>query len=53
MYKEDFERARERGDLLTHVLRKEVIPALVGVEVSEELTKKAEEEGILLIRVNY
>ena len=50
LYPEDLERAKKRAEILSKVLKKEVIPAVVYVEASERVL---EEEEVLLIPVNY
>ena len=37
LHKEDIERSVERANILTHLLKKEVIPVLVSVEVKREI----------------
>lgn len=53
VYEEDLERAIRRANLLAGLLRKEVIPAVVGVEVKGEIEKEAEERGVFLIKTQY
>lgn len=51
IYEDDLVRAQERAGILAHVLKKEVIPTIGGVEIGEDLERKADEEGVLVIRV--
>jgi cell division protein FtsB len=53
LYEEDIERACERADILARLFQKEVIPAVVSCEVKEELERRAEEKGVLLIKAEY
>jgi chromosome segregation ATPase len=53
LYEEDLQRAMERADLLASVLKKEVIPTVVGVEIKDEIVGLAEEKGIFLLRAKY
>jgi cell division protein FtsB len=52
IYEEDISRASRRSDILATLFKKEVIPTIVGVEISEELMKSAEERGVLVIKVS-
>ena len=53
VYEEDLKRAMERANILAHILKKEVIPTVVGVEVREEILEEADRSGIFLIKTNY
>ncbi len=53
LYEKDLERAFERANLLSGILKKEVIPTVVGVEIKKEIEELAEEKGILLIKAQY
>ncbi|MEZ0344457.1 MAG: hypothetical protein ABWJ99_06630 [Caldimicrobium sp.] len=53
LYEKDLERAIERADLLAGILKKEVIPTVVAVEVKKEVEELAEEKGVLLIKAQY
>ena len=53
LYPEDLERAFERAQVLATILHKEVIPTVVACEATEDIQKKADERGILLIKVEY
>jgi len=53
LYPEDLERAFERAQILATILHKEVIPTVVACEATEDIQKKADERGILLIKVEY
>lgn len=50
VYEEDIERAIERANILATILNKEVIPAVIGSEVKEELMDQAESRGVLVIK---
>jgi len=53
LYPEDLERAFERAQLPATLLGKEVIPAVVACETTEEVEKQANKKGILLIKAEY
>ncbi len=53
LYEYDLERAKNRANILGTILEIQIIPTCVYVEGKEEILKKAEEEGFLLIKVNY
>jgi len=50
---DDLARAEERARILAHVLKEEVIPCVVTVEVKEDVEKMADEKGILVIKADY
>jgi len=53
LFEDDLERAEERARILAHVLKEEVIPCVVTVEVKEDVEKMADEKGILVIKADY
>jgi len=53
LHEEDIERLVERANILAHLLKKEVIPVLVSVEVKREIEKKIEDKGALLIKTDF
>ncbi|MDL1957449.1 MAG: hypothetical protein LWW95_10485 [Candidatus Desulfofervidus auxilii] len=53
LHEEDIERSVERANILAHLLKKEVIPVLVSVEVKREVEKKSEDKGALLIKTDF
>ncbi len=53
LHEEDIERSVERANILAYLLKKEVIPVLVSVEVKREVEKKIEDKGALLIKTDF
>jgi cell division protein FtsB len=53
LFEDDLARAEERARILAHVLKEEVIPCVVTVEVKEDVEKMADEKGILVIKADY
>ncbi|MEJ5300531.1 MAG: hypothetical protein WHS38_06030 [Thermodesulforhabdaceae bacterium] len=53
LFENDLDRATERASILAHVLGEEVIPCVVAVEVKEDVEKKADEQGILIVKTDY
>lgn len=50
VYESDIQRSFERANILAFILKKEVIPIVVGTEVREELFQIAEETGVSIIK---
>ena len=53
LFEDDLARAEEHARILAHVLKEEVIPCVVTVEVKEDVEKMADEKGILVIKADY
>ncbi|MCX7612845.1 MAG: hypothetical protein N2Z40_01295, partial [Caldimicrobium sp.] len=53
LYGEDLERSLKRALILGKILKKEVIPTVVGAEIPEGLKEKAEEVGVLVIHSEW
>lgn len=53
VYEGDLKRAMERANILAHILKKEVIPTVVGVEIREEILEEADRSGVFLIKTDY
>lgn len=50
VYESDIKRALDRANILALLLKREVIPTVIGTEVKEELISQAEDSGVLLIK---
>jgi len=53
LFRDDIERAIERADILSQLLKEEVIPTVVSAETQEDAEKLANEKGVLLIKTDY
>ena len=53
LQEDDIERAIERAGILAYVLKGEVIPTIVAVEIKEEIQKSAENKGIFVIKADF
>jgi alpha-mannosidase len=53
LQEDDIERAIERAGILAYVLKSEVIPTIVAVEIKEEIQKSAEDKGIFVIKADF
>jgi hypothetical protein len=53
LQEEDIERAIERAGILAYVLKGEVIPTIVAVEIKEEIQKSAENKGAFVIKADF
>ena len=53
LQEDDIERAIERAGILAYVLKGEVIPTIVAVEIKEEIQKSAEDKGIFVIKADF
>jgi len=53
LHEEDIERSVERANILAYLLKKEVIPVLVSVEVKREAEKKLKGLSIHLCKFYY
>ena len=50
---DDLDKARRRADLLARATGQETIPAVATPEPTEELQERAEEAGVVMIKVGY
>jgi cell division protein FtsB len=53
LQEDDIERAIERAGILAYVLKSEVIPTIVAVEIKEEIQKSAENKGAFVIKADF
>jgi len=53
LHEGDLQRARKRGEMFSRFCEEEVIPVVIGTEIKDEIERKAEEEGILVIKTSY
>jgi len=53
LQEDDIERAIERAGILAYVLKGEVIPTIVAVEIKEEIQKSAENKGVFVIKADF
>jgi hypothetical protein len=53
LQEDDIERAIERAGILAYVLKGEVIPTIVAVEIKEEIQKSAENKGAFVIKADF
>ncbi|WP_201763802.1 hypothetical protein [Thermodesulfobacterium geofontis] len=53
LQEDDIERAIERAGILAYVLKSEVIPTIVAVEIKEEIQKSAEDKGAFVIKADF
>ena len=53
LHKENIERSVGRANILAHLLKKEVIPVLVSVEVKREIEEKIEDKGAFLLKLIF
>ncbi|MDQ7032335.1 MAG: hypothetical protein Q9M37_06420 [Desulfonauticus sp.] len=53
IYEKDLIRAKQRAEILSRLFDKEVIPVVVGVEITDQLEKQAAEKGVLVITTCY
>jgi len=53
LQEDDIERAIERAGIFAYILKSEVIPTIVAVEIKEEIQKSAEDKGIFVIKADF
>jgi chromosome segregation ATPase len=53
LQEDDIERAVERAGILAYVLKGEVIPTIVAVEIKDEIQKSAEDKGAFVIKADF